>query len=249
MNDAACRAQWQQGLYDADFKAQYNDGNSDLPEHPSDIAVARSGATWESHFFDPDTGKNYKGTERTAFSESKGHLERALGSRLETKAPGACYELGLTLHYYTDLTQPMHATNFTALDRPAKLHSNIEGYSMEIQDRFPLADWSGAPSEQTTSDFIMKTARDSKPLFMEGVEAIVNAYKTYRGWHILTCRNIEASAWRFVERQHLDYRHCWEGNEGVDAAVGKTLKSAQEHTAQFLYLVGKALPQQPSEQP
>jgi hypothetical protein len=138
----------------------------------------------------------------------------------------------------------MHATNFTALDRPAKLHSNIEGYSMEIQDRFPLSDWSGPPADQEPTDFIMKTARDSKPLFMEGVTAIVNAYKTYTGWHILTCRNIDAAAWRFIERQHLDYRHCWEGNAGVDAAVGKTLKSAQEHTADFLYIIGKSLPQQ-----
>ncbi len=58
-------------------------------------------------------------------------------------------------------------------------------------------------------------------------------------------RNIDADAWRFVERQHIDYSYCWEGNAGVDAQIGKTLISAQDHTAQFLYLVGKSLPVQP----
>ncbi len=242
MNDETCRAQWQQGLLDADFKAAYNNGRSDLPLNPSDAQVALSGATWESHFFDPDTGKNYKGdASPTAYTESNGHLRFALESHLEDRKPTACYELGLALHYYTDLTQPMHATNFTALSRPAKLHSNIEGYSMEIQTRYPLEDWSGAPTG-TPEEWVMQTAKDSKPLFMEGVTAIVNAYKSYTGWHVLSCRNIDAAPWRFIERQHVDYRHCWEGNPGVDAAIGKTLESAQDHTAKFLYLIGKQLP-------
>lgn len=242
MNDSACRAEWQQGLLDADFKAAYNNGDRDLPLNPSDLQVARSGATWESHFYDPDTGKNYKGdASRTAFTESKAHIGFAFENHLESHTRTACYELGLALHYFTDITQPMHTVNFTALSRPAKLHSNIEGYSMEIQTRYPLADWSGPPSG-TVEDFIVQTAKGSKPLFSEGVTAIVNAYKSYSGWHVLTCRNIEAAPWRFIERQHLDYRHCWEGNAEVDAVIGKTLEFAQDHTAKFLYLVGKQLP-------
>jgi len=241
MNEPACRSRWQQGLYDADFKAVYNNGRSDMPANPNDAQVALAGATWESHFFDPDTGKNYKGTAPTAYSEANAHLGYALENHLDEKTSTACYELGLTLHYYTDLTQPMHASNFTALDRPVKLHSNLEGYSMEIQARFPLDDWSEQPATMSTEEYIMKTARDSKPLFMEGVKAVVAAYKAYTGWHILTCRNIDAEPWRFIERQHLDYKYCWAGNAGIDAMVGKTLKSAQDHTAQFLYLIGEKL--------
>jgi phospholipase C len=240
LNKPGCRTNWQQGLVDADFKAQYNGGRTNLPLHPSDTAVALSGATWESHFFDPDTGKNYKGTPATAFSETNSHVGRALENHLGAGGATACYELGLSLHFFTDLTQPMHATNFTALDRPAKLHSNLEGYSLELQDRFPLADWSGAP-RGTIKDFVMQTAKDSKPLFQAGVVAIVNAYKAYTGWHILTCRNIDAEAWRFVERQHIDYKFCWAGNPGVDAMIGKTLESAQDHTAKYLYLVAQQI--------
>ncbi len=243
LNDDACRKQWQQGLLDADFKHQYNNGNFDIAPGANDVQVGLSQASWKSHFFDPDTGKNYKGeTSPTAFTEAKAHFSAATENHLENKGATACYELGLALHYYTDLTQPMHATNFTALDRPAKLHSNLEGYAVKIQARYPLADWTGAPTG-SLSDFVMKTAKDSKPLFMEGVTAVVAAYKAYVGWHLLTCRNIDAAAWRFVERQHVDYSYCWEGNAGVDAQIGKTLISAQDHTAQFLYLVGKAMPE------
>ena len=44
---------------------------------------------------------------------------------------------------------------------------------------------------------------------------------------------------RFLERQYVDHRVCWQGNPGVDAAVGKSLMFAQDRTAQFLYLVSK----------
>ncbi len=240
VKDPTCQAQWHQGLLDADFKAAYNQGETDLPLKASDIQVAMSKATWESHFYDPDTGQNYKGTPKTAYTEAVGHLKNALENHLEDKKQTACYELGLALHYYTDLTQPMHATNFTALSRPAKLHSNLEGYSMEIQERYPLRDWTGKPTG-TVDEYIMQTARDAKPLFMEGVQAIIQAYKSYTGWHTLTCRNIDAEPWRFIERQHLDYRHCWEGNPGVDAIVGKSLISAQDHTAKYIYLVAQQL--------
>ncbi len=241
MNDAQCRKNWQQGLLDADFKGQYNNGNEDLPLNPSDIQVARAGTTWESHFFDPDTGKNYKGTPKTAYTEASSHVELALGQRLQEKTAKACYELGLALHYYTDLTQPMHASNFTAVNQPLKLHSNLEGYSMKIQARYPLADWSGQPTGKV-NDWLLQTAKDSKPLFKAGALAIEQAYKDYSGWHILTCRKVGISDWRFLEKQHIDYTYCWAGNPKVDEMVGNTLKSAQDHTAKFLYLVGKQLP-------
>lgn len=241
MTNATCHAQWQQGLYDADFKAAYNNGRADLPPNPSDVQVGLAGATWASHFYDPDTGKNYKGeVAPTAYTEATSHLMLAQANHLSERKAKGCYELGLALHYFTDLTQPMHAANFTAVDRPAKLHSNLEGYSMELQERYPLDDWSGVPSG-TTREFLVKTAKDSKPLFMEGVQAIVAAYKSYTGWRIAQCRNIDAAAWRFVERQHVDYRECWEGNPGVDALIGKTLQFAQERTAQYIYLVAKEI--------
>jgi phospholipase C len=239
LNDSTCRERWQQGLLDADFKAAYNNGRQDMPLNPNDLQVAAAGATWESHFYDADTGKNYKGETRpTAKTEAESHLgmalENHLGGAIANRS--ACYELGLTLHYFTDLTQPMHAANFTAVDRPAKLHSNLEGYSKEIQDRFPLADWTEQPSGEIPA-FIVATARNSKKMFGEGVTAVVNAYRRNELQHGLLCRDIDADPWRFIERQHLDYKECWAGDPEVDAMVGRTLKVAQDKTAQFIYLV------------
>ena len=239
LNTPSCRSNWQQGLLDADFKAVYNNGRSDLQLNASDVEVALSGATWESHFYDADTGKNYKGaTSPTALTEAESHIQRSMedGGRLAADNAKSCYELGLAFHYFTDLTQPMHASNFTAVDRPAKLHSNLEGYALEIQDRFPLADWSGAPSGEV-HDFIVKTAKDSKALFAPGVKAVVNAYNRNKWAHGVLCRDIEVDPLRFIERQHVDYKVCWAGDAEVDAAVGNSLHAAQDHTAEFIYLV------------
>jgi len=242
MNEPLCRAQWQQGLYDADYKADYNNGLTDLPKNPSEAQVLLSGATWESHFYDPDTGKNYKGgTTRTALTEADKHMSRSLELGFGVNKREACYELGLALHYFTDLTQPMHASNFTALSRPAKLHVNLEGYAMELQDKYPLADWTGAPRTVPLKDFVRETAVQTKPLFQEGVTAIINAYNTYSGWHFLRCRKVDAQMIRFLERQYVDHRVCWQGNPGVDATVGKSLMFAQDRTAQYLYLLSKRI--------
>jgi phospholipase C len=245
MNEPNCRTNWQQGLIDADFKAVYNNGRHDLAQGANDAQVALSGATWESHFFDVDTGKNYKGaTSPTALTEAETHIKRSMedgAGRLASGNAKACYELGLALHYYTDMTQPMHAVNFTATMHPAKLHSNLEGYAMEIQARYPLDEWSGAPSGEM-HDYILKTARDSKALWEPGVKAVVGAYNKRQWDHGAMCRVLDANPLRFIARQHIDYRVCWEGDPDVDAAIGTTLTSAQDHTAKFIYLVAaKAL--------
>jgi hypothetical protein len=240
MNDASCRKNWQQGLLDADFKAVYNNGRTDLKLGANDAEVALSGATWESHFFDADTGLNYKGASSpTALTEAESHLSRAFEDgtdKLASANAKSCYELGLTLHYYTDMTQPMHAVNFTATMHPAKLHSNLEGYAMEIQDRYRRDTWSGKPSGEL-HDYIMKTAKDSKAFWIPGVKAVVGAYNKRKWEHGALCRDIDANPLRFIERQHIDYRVCWEGDPDVDAAIGTTLTSAQDHTAGFIYLV------------
>ncbi|HEY8074658.1 MAG TPA: hypothetical protein VIF62_11120 [Labilithrix sp.] len=243
LNDQACRSQWQQGLLDADFKAEYNNGETDLALGADDLQVALSKASWKSHFYDPDTQLNYKGERSpTARTEANSHLSRAKENHIGSSDANAtaCYELGLTLHYFTDITQPMHASNFTAVDRPAKLHSNLEGYSMTIQARYPLADWSAQPSGEV-DDFIQKSAKDSKALFPKGAQAVIDAYNKNEYKDGIWCRNIAAPSWRFLEQQHIDYKECWAGDAGVDAMVGDTLKAAQDHTAQFLFLVASSL--------
>lgn len=243
MNSESCKKQWQQGLLDADFKGAYNGGRFDLPLNPNDALVGLSGATWASHFYDPDTGKNYKGdTEGTALTEADGHLRNAFESGPAKVREGnakSCYEIGLALHYFTDLTQPMHASNFTAVDRPAKLHSNLEGYATEIQARYPLEDWSATPRDMDLHDYVIDTAKATKTLWVPGVQAVVNAYKSREWQEGILCRDIDASPLRFIERQHIDHKACWAGDPGVDKAIGHTLMQAEERTAGFVYLIAK----------
>lgn len=95
--------------------------------HDADYKDAYSGNFYEKHFYNPRTGKNYRGhTEPTAFNQviefgrkAASHLSgvTAQGGQTATadyKAAG--YDLGLALHFLTDLSQPMHAGNFTEFD-------------------------------------------------------------------------------------------------------------------------------------
>jgi phospholipase C len=238
LNDASCRTNWQQGLLDADFKAPYNGGRFDLPVPASNAKILLAGTSWKSHFYDPDTQQNYEGEESpTAYTETNAHAKNALAGGLGTAE--SCYELGLALHFYTDLTQPMHAANFTFKNRPVGLHSNLEGYAVEIQDRYTLSDWGGTPAANIDA-WVVQTARDSKALHAATLQAITAAYKDAHARRVRWCEDVDAA--HFYERQYVDSKRCWSGNAGVDEAVGGSLKGAQDHTAQYLYLLAQELP-------
>jgi len=98
------------GLRDADEEAPWNEDY------------------WLSHFYNPKNEQNYKADKKiTARSEARRYfkLSEHYGQRIlyflsRSKKPGAQlyknagYYLGLSLHFFTDLTQPMHAANFTS---------------------------------------------------------------------------------------------------------------------------------------
>lgn len=116
--------------------------------------VAYTGILYEKHFYDPDTGTNYFGfTTGTALTEglryfrsSVDHLADLRPSVARKKPipadPVACmgYKLGLSLHYFTDLTQPMHAANFANVFASGMLHdwrhSGFETYAEIHRRRF-----------------------------------------------------------------------------------------------------------------
>jgi phospholipase C len=120
---ALCRA-----LLDADKKAPFN--NPLFGKIP----------TWASHFYDPDTGVNWLGQNApTAVSEGSLYYQLARESCLSGDLGEAGYTLGLSLHYLTDLTQPMHAANFTWFDSwPFGYHTAFEGYARRNLSRFSL---------------------------------------------------------------------------------------------------------------
>ncbi len=119
------RAQMCQGLLDADFKAPYN--------NPNFVGQA----TYKSHFYDASTGKNYMGeTSPTALSNGTLYFNASVAAMRQSPPDlgRAGYLLGLALHYFTDLTQPMHAGNYTYLSSsPWGYHTDFEAYMLAQQ--------------------------------------------------------------------------------------------------------------------
>ena len=107
-----------QGVYDADYLPQYNN-----PANDGKLIQP----TYKSHFYDPDTGKNWLGdTDPTALTMGHKLCLDSLYAYHRGDMRAAGYALGLSLHYLTDLGQPMHAANFTWLGPPMGWHSKFE---------------------------------------------------------------------------------------------------------------------------
>lgn len=118
------------GLYDADYVHPYNQG------------------IYLWHFYDPDTGgtflpggwPNARSAGEYYFTKSVAAANGILALRTRNQpVPDALYRdcgynLGLTLHYLTDLTQPMHAANFTNASLPILAHKAFEDFVEKERD-------------------------------------------------------------------------------------------------------------------
>src|SRR5579859_3102099 len=126
------------GIYDPDRTAPYTD-----PLLPFGLCP-----TWKSHFYDPDTQTNWmneKALTAVTRATTYYHVSREAYKAGDMSVAG--YNLGLTLHFLGDMTQPMHAANFTwlsslncgyhtAFERYAKTTLNV----IELPERYvPLA--------------------------------------------------------------------------------------------------------------
>ncbi len=91
--------------------------------------------TYKSHFYNPNTGVNWMGeSSPTAPTQGGLYFEQAREAYLAGDLAGAGYHLGLSLHYLTDLTQPMHAANYTWLNSWLwGYHTGFEGYMLDYQ--------------------------------------------------------------------------------------------------------------------
>jgi phospholipase C len=127
------RRAWQHGVWAADYVAPYCD-RSWWGGYP--------GCKWFSHFYDPDTGKNWRGaTSPTALTEGVRWWQTSQAEAREGQLFEAFFHLGLSLHYLTDLTQPMHAANFTFLSSfPPGYHTAFESFAATVQVATPRAE-------------------------------------------------------------------------------------------------------------
>jgi hypothetical protein len=119
------RDRWEQGLYDADHINPFYDSS-----------------TFMSHFYDPDTQKNYTGQSYpTAHQSGVKYFNLASNYYKNSDFYNAFYYLGVSLHYFTDATMPLHASNISNLDHQAPgYHSKLESYSESIQNQVTVPD-------------------------------------------------------------------------------------------------------------
>ncbi len=144
------------GLEDADAKYPYNQG----------IFL------W--HFYDPDSGETFlpgnyfnarsAGTYYCFLSAAAAreiHELRRTGRTVPAELMHACaYNLGLSLHFLTDLTQPMHAANFTNASLPVAAHHAFEKFVDDHRarifqkiPRLSAGDLDGLERSVTNGDF------------------------------------------------------------------------------------------------
>lgn len=118
------------GLWDGDFlNPWYNGGTTKSVPHP----LYNDG--FKSHFYDPYTGTNLLGEVTMTASSytmlgayNAGYYFNKITKQEDVSkyAASAFYDLGIGLHYFTDLSQPCHSHNFGALNWPQAFHTFIE---------------------------------------------------------------------------------------------------------------------------
>lgn len=154
-----------QGLYDADYVDFFN----------GPIVLSYRQPSWESHFYDPDTGLNWREhASQTALTRGRSLFNAALAAYRVGRLRMAGYALGASLHYLTDMGQPMHAANFTWASIPVGWHASFEAMVMERQDQWLGG---GLPSDSVTNipdDYFINLARKSKALFLNPNNLRVN---------------------------------------------------------------------------
>jgi phospholipase C len=166
-----------QGLYDADFLPAYNGvGKWGLP-------------LYDGHFYNPDTGKNYLGGKsHTALTQGALRFNNAVTKWKTNKTAtnyDAGYQLGLSLHYLTDLTQPMHAANYTvASSFPWGYHTDFESYVMEIQGTV-AAPTAYVPSQlgAVPDPYLIHAARNSKNKYYIKVAPALDPYTGFTSYY------------------------------------------------------------------
>lgn len=161
------RPVWRAAIFDADHMNPYYACSS-----------------YVGHFYDPDTGKNsINETSPTAASEAATHLQQFRALRGTGDFSDAMYQLGIMLHFATDLTQPMHASNFTNIvvgGETCWFHAMFEDtYIEKMTAKYGSRMWTSASSDwnffQTaTSDFNIfhNIATATKPWMRNLFEAL-----------------------------------------------------------------------------
>lgn len=176
------------GLLKADYNSTFNDTSGSIPYYTS-------------HFYDPDTGKNYWGDDSpTALSRGsalfRDSVDAYLGRVVSAESPAEL--LGLALHYFTDLTQPMHAANIANVygDHPSWpllgdwRHSKYEDYaelvakSGKLFENYPrlTVEEMSLHGINKIEDLYLSIAKASKQVWTDYVKPIYEGKRYLEAW-------------------------------------------------------------------
>ena len=145
-----------------------------------------------------------------------------------------CYDLGLALHYLTDITQPMHASTFDAFKEPIMLHAVFEEYVPTIQGQFPVTSamrWekenemvNKPKSADETFDEVARTANALAPALMKVLTESPGGCWYSPEYSIDYDRRTTSGCFRDPSRKAV-----------VEAAVGKVLQTTYQSVANYLW--------------
>ena len=116
---------------------------------PDKLGNETDAGTFAGHFYDPDSGKNWLGqTSPTARTRAESYFKSAVDAYHSGDVQLAMSNLGKGTHYVSDLNEPHHASNLTAVNSN---HSAFEKYVDKNRKSYTIAGNSFSESVYTTA--------------------------------------------------------------------------------------------------
>lgn len=170
--------------------------NTDWPDK---LGNETDGGTFAGHFYDPDTGKNWLGqTSPTAKSRAIEYYNRAVESYKAGNVQTALVSLGRGTHYISDLNEPHHAANKTAVDSN---HSAFEKYVDENRTSYKIMNNSlSASIYQTSIDSNLDTLIDRQAHSAKSLYQLAANESTYSSAANSSVKNAMTSVVQYVYR-------------------------------------------------
>lgn len=138
---------------------------------PDKLGNETDAGTFAGHFYDPDTGKNWLGQKSpTARTRAESYFQAAVNAYRAGDVQLAMSNLGKGTHYVSDLNEPHHASNLTAVNSN---HSAFEKYVDKNRKSYTIAGNSFGSSVYTTAlntstgDLMYSAAKYAKGLAAE----------------------------------------------------------------------------------
>lgn len=104
---------------------------------PDKVGNESDSATYSGHFYNPYTEKNWMGsTKKTAMTRAMGYFNDAVAAAKAGDMEDAIVKIGKGTHYVSDMNEPHHASNLTALNSN---HTAFEKYVDNNLSEFYIA--------------------------------------------------------------------------------------------------------------